>query len=73
MNTPKPCDKCIYLYYDVMAKDDPSYMAECKLVLPMGLRHCSEFKYWKKASMNWAKVKKQPPDLTAGEFNRREC
>jgi len=20
-----------------------------------------------------AKVKKQPPDLTAGEFNRREC
>lgn len=21
----------------------------------------------------YAKVKKQPPDLTAGEFNRREC
>jgi hypothetical protein len=38
MNTPKPCDTCTHLYYDALAKDDPGYTAECKLLLDLG--HC---------------------------------
>ena len=40
MNTPKPCDACIHLYYDALAKDDPLYTAECKLLLDLGNEAC---------------------------------
>ena len=32
MNTPDPCSNCKHLYADCMREDDPSYMAECKLI-----------------------------------------
>jgi len=50
MNTPSPCNKCLHLYYDVMCEDDPSYMAECKLNLPIGNERCKKFKEWKDGS-----------------------
>jgi hypothetical protein len=31
MNTPKPCDTCKNLYYDVMQRENPDYMAECMM------------------------------------------
>jgi len=41
------------------------------------MRHALEDEYLKEhrgaATTPYTKVKKQPPDLTAGEFNRREC
>ena len=47
MNTPKPCDTCENLYYDCVAKDDPSYMAECKLGLPLGFMNCPKYDKYK--------------------------
>ena len=44
MNTPKPCDICEYLYWDVMAEDDPGAMAECMGMLPMGNMNCPKYK-----------------------------
>jgi transposase len=38
---------------------------------PEGVEFMKEYNYW--VDRNNGKVKKQPPDLTAGEFNRREC
>ena len=29
MNTPKPCDTCYHMYYDVMTEDDPGSESEC--------------------------------------------
>jgi len=43
MNTPKPCDICKHLYYDALSKDDPFYMAECKLNMTMGNIDCKHY------------------------------
>jgi len=43
MNTPKPCLNCKHLYADCMYEDDPSYDAECKIGLPMGVLSCKKF------------------------------
>lgn len=47
MNTPTPCDKCQYLYYNVIYKEDPSHLAEGKLALIIGNINCESFKHWK--------------------------
>ena len=47
MNTPKPCDTCVHLYYDAFSKDDPSYMAECKKGHDLE-KNCLDYKYYKK-------------------------
>ena len=43
MNTPKPCDTCKNLYWDVMSEDDPCSMAECKYGMPMGDMFCKGY------------------------------
>ncbi len=46
MNTPFPCYNCAHLYVDCLQKDNPEYLAECKLSLPMGKSRCEEFTRW---------------------------
>lgn len=43
MNTPKPCDTCKHLYWDVMTEEDPSSSAECWKDLLMGDLECKEY------------------------------
>jgi len=47
MNTPKPCDTCIHLYYDALSKNDPSYTAECKKGHDLE-KKCSDYQYYNK-------------------------
>lgn len=47
MNTPKPCDSCLNLYYDAMQKDNPKYLSECKKKLELGKLNCKEYKHYK--------------------------
>jgi hypothetical protein len=47
MNTPKPCDTCRHLYWDVFSEEDPSYLAECTLDKEMGNLDCRNYNPWK--------------------------
>lgn len=46
MNSPSPCNKCRFLYYDCMYEDDPTYEAECHFEYEMGNPDCQKFKQW---------------------------
>lgn len=43
MNTPKPCDTCKHLYWDVLREEDPTDSGECKRGLWMGNLKCPEY------------------------------
>lgn len=43
MNTPKPCDTCIHLCWDVLREEDPTDSGECKKDLPLGDLNCPEY------------------------------
>jgi len=47
MNTPKPCDTCIHLYYSALFKDDPSYESECKKGHYIGKENCLDYQLYK--------------------------
>lgn len=46
MNTPKPCDTCVHLYYNALYKDCDWYESECKLDKQMGNGDCENYKYF---------------------------
>jgi hypothetical protein len=43
MNTPEPCDRCVYLEWNVMMEDDPEYEGECSEGETMGNTFCPLF------------------------------
>jgi len=65
MNTPKPCDSCLHLYYDALQKDNPSYKAECKKGMKMK-PGCKEYKHY-----NWVSFYFEG-NLAWGEINTPE-
>ena len=47
MNTPSPCNKCKYLYYDAMSKNSSQGYVECLKGLTVVERNkCLKFKNW---------------------------
>ena len=47
MNTPEPCDKCKYLYYNVLFMNNPADASqECKLEHELGNPLCKHFCHW---------------------------
>jgi hypothetical protein len=47
VNTPEPCCKCKYLYYDCIMKDDPDCYTECTKGGIIGTTDCPLFEEWK--------------------------
>ncbi len=51
MNTPKPCSRCGFNYWDTMTQDDPNSSFECLKHLSVGVIGCTGFKDWKETTI----------------------
>lgn len=76
MNTPKPCDECIHLCWNVLTENDPKEKAECSLDLTMGDENCSEFEKTEPLGVNIKLFRdlpdKEHPGKTIGEVNKEK-